>query len=313
VAHPGATSAIGKARMKRVAGVTRLSPQIPCRLCGGRDARISFQRDGYSVLQCSECGLVYLDHTIHPEGLRNFYSADYFQGVSKQGYHDYWALQASLTATARVRLRQMTRFCSPGRLLEVGCAMGFFLRAAQQVGWEVQGVELSDHAAEVVRKQFKLPVMTGCLEDAHFPGESFDAVAMWDVIEHVPEPVSLVRQVVRVLRPGGLVALSTGDVTSLLARLSGPRWHLYNLPQHLSFFSPATIRRLASVGLRVKQLGHDSAMYTFEYLAYRLKIVYPNRLTSWLFQAAGKARAGRWGVWINLGDIMTVFALKERV
>jgi len=137
-------------------------------------------------------------------------------------------------------------------------------------------------------------------------------VAMWDLIEHAPEPVALMREAVRLLRPGGLIVLSTGDVESLVARLSGPRWHLYHLPEHLSFFSPVTIvQLLESAGLRVQQLRRDGAMYTLEYLAYRLKTVYPNSLTSLLFRALRKGRMGQWGVWLNLRDIMTVLAVKE--
>jgi 2-polyprenyl-3-methyl-5-hydroxy-6-metoxy-1,4-benzoquinol methylase len=257
--------------------------------------------------------LVYLDYRSSPEELRTFYSAAYFQGGDeRQGYHDYQALGVSMTATARLRLQDMARLCSPGRLLEVGCAMGFFLRVAAQAGWDVQGVELSDYAAQAARDQFELPVTTGRLEDAQFPSASFDAVAIWDVIEHVPEPVSLVCEVARVLRPGGLVALSTGDVDSLLARLSGSRWHLYNFPQHLSFFSPVTVSRLLeSVGLHVVRLHHAGAMYTLEYIAHRLKTVCPNRLTAWLSQILHDTWAGRWSIWLNLWDIMTVSAIKK--
>ena len=285
---------------------------VPCRLCGRQKAKFFFHKDNYTILRCQQCDLVYLDYIPCHESLRALYSVEYFRSSDKrQGYHDYQSLEASLMATFKVRLRQMARFCSPGRLLEIGCAMGFFLQAAQEAGWRVQGVEFSDHAASAARRRFNLPVITGLLKDARFPDASFDVVVMWDLIEHVPEPVSLMREVVRLLRPAGLIVLSTGDVESLLARLSGPRWHLYHLPEHLSFFSPVTITQLLeSSGLRVQQLRHDGAMYTLEYLAYRLKTVYPNSLASWFFRVLHKRRGRQWGVWINLGDIMTVFAVK---
>lgn len=293
--------------------MNKVASVVPCRLCGGQKGDVCFHKDGYTILRCRQCDLVYLDHVPRQESLRALYSAEYFRSSDKRlGYHDYQSLESSLMATFRVRLRQMAGFCPPGRLLEIGCAMGFFLRAAQEEGWSVQGIELSAHAAEVARRRFDLPVVTGRLRDAQFPAASFDAVAMWDLIEHAPEPVALMREAVRLLRPGGLIVLSTGDVESLVARLSGPRWHLYHLPEHLSFFSPVTIvQLLESAGLRVQQLRRDGAMYTLEYLAYRLKTVYPNSLTSLLFRALRKGRMGQWGVWLNLRDIMTVLAIKE--
>jgi len=293
--------------------MSEVSSTVSCRLCGAQEARIYHKKDGYSILRCCQCDLVYLDHPTRPDSLRDLYSAEYFHDDGeRQGYHDYCSLQTSITTTAKVRLKHMARFCSRGSLLEIGCAMGFFLQAAQHTGWEVQGVELSDYAAKMATERFSLPVIAGCLEDARFPATSFDAVAMWDVIEHVPNPLSLMREVARVLRRGGLVALSTGDVESLLARLSGSRWHLYNLPQHLSFFSPTTIARLLEVaGLRVRKLRHDGAMYTLDYITHRLNTVHPNRLTSWLYRVLRETRAGHWGVWLNTWDIMTVFATKD--
>ncbi len=285
---------------------------VPCRLCHGTHARLHIEKEGYSILQCADCGLIYLDDAPQAQVLQSLYSSPYFQG-GRRGYHDYRALESSLTATRNARLRRMAKLSRPGRLLEIGCAMGFFMRAAQQMGWKVQGVELSEYAAAVARDQFGLPVITGTLEDGLFPDESFDAVVLWDVIEHVPDPAELMRRVASLLKPGGLVGLSTGDVDSLLARLTGPSWHLYNLPEHLSFFSPATMQSLLqTAGLRVRRLDHAGARYTCEYLAYRLKIVYPSALTSRLFHACQGTRAGGWGIWVNLFDIMTVLAVKER-
>lgn len=289
------------------------SSPIPCRLCGGREARVCFQKDGYSILKCSQCDLVYLDHAPQPDELLALYSAEYFHDASNhQGYHDYYTLQSSITATAQMRLKQIARFRSPGRLLEIGCAMGFFLQAAQRAGWQAQGVELSDYAASVAQEQFGLPVMRGRLEDAQFPAASFDVVVLWDVVEHVPAPVSLMCETARVLKPDGLIALSTGDVASLVARVSGSRWHLYNVPQHLSFFSPKTlVHLLESVGLRRCRLRHDGAMYTLDYLAHRLKTIYPNQVISRLCQAFRKIPLSHKSVWVNLGDIMTAFAGKD--
>jgi SAM-dependent methyltransferase len=151
-------------------------------------------------------------------------------------------------ARAAASLEIVRRHHGPGRLLDVGCSAGFFLACALAAGWEAQGVELSDDAAELARRR-GLDVVTGTIELAELAPRSFDVVTMWDVLEHVEDPLATLRQAAELLGDGGLLFVSTPNVDGLfprfsyrLARLAG-RWPHPEPPRHLFQFSKATLGR----------------------------------------------------------------------
>jgi SAM-dependent methyltransferase len=143
-------------------------------------------------------------------------------------------------------------------------------------------------------------------EATPFASETFDAVTLWDVLEHLPDPHAALAELSRVLRPGGRILLTTGDVGSLAARLSGARWHLYSLPEHLFFYSRRSLRLLLEThGFRVESLRAESSVYTLGYLVERLRKT--------IFRRPARASA-RWPgsdlrIPINLFDIVTARAV----
>jgi 2-polyprenyl-3-methyl-5-hydroxy-6-metoxy-1,4-benzoquinol methylase len=131
-----------------------------------------------------------------------------------------------------------------GSLLDVGAATGQFMNVARDHGWEVQGIELSQWAVEQAQRQFGFSLLEGTLPDSRIPNSAFDIVTMWDCIEHLAHPNTVLREIHRVLRPGGLLVLSTGDVPHLDPKLlSG--W--YSPPWHLYYFSRETIHQLLDI------------------------------------------------------------------
>ena len=133
------------------------------------------------------------------------------------------------------------------RLLDVGCSSGAFLAAAAAMGLQVEGVEPSPEAAEGARRAgFK--VFTGLLEEARFPDAGFDALTLIEVLEHLREPLPLLAECRRILRPGGIVMATTPNAASWTARAMGARWEVFSLTAmggHVSFFSPDSLRLLA--------------------------------------------------------------------
>jgi SAM-dependent methyltransferase len=109
----------------------------------------------------------------------------------------------------------------------------------------VQGVELSAWSSAHARERFGLPVVTGTLADANLPPAHFHVITLWDVIEHVPEPVALLTAAARVLRPDGRIVLTTGDWGSAYAQRRGAAWHLMTPPWHLSYFDRSTLAEAA--------------------------------------------------------------------
>jgi len=189
------------------------------------------------------------------------------------------------------------------RLLEIGCGTGCFLDEARRAGWECEGVEVSEYAAERARLR-GLNVLCRPIEELALPNEAFDAVVLWDVIEHVRDPAGVIGLAGAALRGGGILALSTGDLTSLCARFCGPSWHLFNLPEHLFFFSPRSLELLLTqAGCRVRQITREvnwvPASYVAERLAKPLGLRPPSRLIG-----------ANWIVPATLFDVVGVYATR---
>lgn len=143
------------------------------------------------------------------------------------------------------------------RLLDVGCSSGAFLLSARKLGFQVEGVEPSADAAETARSM-GLQVFNGFLEQARYPDASFDAVTLIEIVEHVRDALALLRECARILRPGGVVLITTPNAHSWTARSMGHRWAGFSLNAmggHISFFSPHSIGVLATrSGLRLARL-----------------------------------------------------------
>ena len=179
-----------------------------------------------------------------------------------------------------------------GRLLDVGCGNGRFLAQMRKLGWEVVGVEPDPEAVRIAKERFGLEVFQGTLEEAGFPDNSFDAITMNHVIEHVPDPIRLLAECRRVLKPGGKLVVVTPNIWSLGRRLFGEHWRGWEVPRHLFLFSPKSLRTCAErAGLVVQNLRTTSKGARFIWAA------------SWLIRRDGKLPGGspqRVGLWLRL-------------
>lgn len=134
------------------------------------------------------------------------------------------------------------------RVLDVGCSRGSFLAAGARLGFSMEGVEPAAGIAAAARAD-GLKVHTGMLADAGFPAASFDAVTLFEVIEHLKEPLALLRDCRRVLKPGGLLVLSTGNTASWTVAAMGERWDYFHIATdagHISFYNPRSVALLAA-------------------------------------------------------------------
>jgi SAM-dependent methyltransferase len=142
--------------------------------------------------------------------------------------------------TFELRLKAIEKRIPPGRILDVGCATGFFLEAAEDRGWSAYGVDVNPHAVELARKQFGDRVIEGTIDDARLARESFDAITMSDALEHVYDPLQTLFRANELLRNGGVVAVITPNISGIASILLRRRWpHLK--AEHQFYFSPRTL------------------------------------------------------------------------
>ncbi len=302
-----------------------LTEHVRCNLCGADDYRVhipsTLQRHeredwnayactngGYGyhgpIVACKQCGFVYANPRPQSTEVLDIYEAvqDPLYVEEREG--------RVLTFEHHLRpLERVTGLAQGRRLLDVGAHTGVFVDIATRHGWDAWGVEPSTWAVEQARTQ-GLQMHLGTLENAAFPADHFSVVTMWDVIEHVPDPLATLQAAWRALEPGGMLVVHTMDIDSLFSRLMGKRWPWY-MEMHLFYFSRHTLAALLEkAGFRVLWMGAQGRYLQAGYLASRVVALLPlvgrplERLVSWLKLREVALR-------INLGDLFTTYAQKR--
>jgi hypothetical protein len=274
---------------------------------------VVLQKDGFDLVRCRVCGLLRRASLPSRADLEAIYSPGYFADEAREttdGYADYvgdalWHRQA-----ARRRLALLSRFRSGGRLLDVGAAAGFFVDEAIGAGWNAQGIDVALEMVRWGQAQLGVPLEVGDLSSVD-ASRAFSVVTMWDYIEHSLDPLSDLIKCNELLASEGIVALSTGDVDSLAARLCRSRWHLLTPRHHNFFFSVSTLSRLLHrSGFELVWAGHPGSRYSLSHLVYKLDRGLRLRVTRALSARVRPSRFGRIGIPVNLFDIVTVVARK---
>jgi hypothetical protein len=285
-----------------------------CVVCGGT-LQPATVKDGFELVSCAACGLLMRRRLPVREELDEIYGPEYFTHRADQpvdGYADYVGDADWHRATARRRLALLDRFApSRGRLLDVGAAAGFFVDEANRAGWIAEGIDVAAHVVEWGRRELGVPIRVCGLGDVEGT-ETYAAVTMWDYIEHSLDPAGELARANELLRPGGLVALSTGDLDSLAARISRSRWHLLTPRHHNFFFSAATLTLLLErSGLEVAWVGHPGARYSLAHIAYKLDRSVRVGASGAVSRRVARSRLGGYSLPLNLYDIVTVVARKR--
>ena len=268
---------------------------LPCPACAKpTDHRTLFVKNGCRILRCTACGLGRAETAgFDPQ---RYYTGDYFSGIHPDGYADYRNTEPVLRREFAHTVEFIRQYRPGGRLLEIGCAYGFFLQEAAPF-YDIQGLEISQEAAAFCRHR-GLPVLTGAADEATFAQLGrFDVIVLLDVIEHLVDPVHTLGLCRRHLADGGVILLTTGDFSSLYARLAGRRWRLMTPPQHLWYFTPESLRRLAApLGLQMAACDHPWKLVPISLISFQF---------ARLLGAQAKARTGsRIGLPVNLFDAM---------
>ncbi len=288
---------------------------VPCNLCGSEN-RLPFRPEtGLGMVQCTDCGLVYISPRPAAEELYTLYGETYFRNdeSSVVGYTDYLADESNIRKTSQRRMKHIEKFIQPpGRMLDVGCATGFFIVEAHNRGWKVEGLDVSAFAVQYTDERFGFKTYHGSLMEAELRQGDYDVVTMWDVIEHVPDPKTSIQIVADLLRPGGIFELSTPDIASIPAKLTGKRWIGYKLAdEHIYYFSVRTLSQMLNeAGFDVLHVRHIGKYVTLRLFLDRLGFYVP-WLSKPLELLERTLKLSQRSFYINPFDIVAITARKR--
>jgi 2-polyprenyl-3-methyl-5-hydroxy-6-metoxy-1,4-benzoquinol methylase len=253
------------------------------------------------IVECTSCGFIYQNPQPDPESLLGAY-----EDVVDLRYEEEREGRVHTFARAMAELEE---YVQPGCLLDVGSHLGVSVEVARERGWDAQGVEPSRWAASMANNR-GLPVTCGTLEDLPPELGDLDAVTIWDVIEHLADPQAELERIHRLLRPGGVVAISTMDVEAPVAKLLGRNWPWY-MQMHLYYFSRKSLSRLVEqAGFDVVEIRRHRRVVRVAYLISRLeRRVGP--LFATLMAISDALKLSERLVTVDLGDIITLFARKR--
>jgi len=289
-----------------------MSEHVPCNLCGKDNYKILYSstlKDGkgfvsaelactnpghgehLQIVRCKNCGLIYCtprdpQHTI--------------DGLYKQiKDNEYLEFSGARVRTFQRALRNLQFHKPTGKLLDIGCYTGIFMRIAQENGWEVYGIEPITWAADIGIKEYRLNIINKSIYKAENLSVRFDAITMWDVIEHLTDPQEALRICRDKLSDKGILAISTMNCRGLFFNLCGRYWPWF-MRMHLYYFTPLTISRmLKETGFKLISVRPYVHYVSVEYLLRKLMPSSSFKVFKGIILP------------VQLGDFMEVYACKQ--
>lgn len=261
--------------------------------------------------ECIICSFVTLAEEVDELQLERLYGEDYFHGDE---YADYVSEGPELRRNFRERLATLERLQPEAErrsLYEIGAAYGFFLAEAKSFYEEVSGIDISEDAAKYARTELGVGVVADDYLALALDDQRVDLLCMWDTIEHLGKPREFLEKAAEHVRPGGLLALTTGDIDSLNAQLRGRRWRMIHPPTHLHYFSRKTLGRLLDdVGFDVVHVETAGNSRSLRAIVYALLVLKAGRRK--LYLRLDRLSVLDRGVTLDLRDIMFVVARRRQ-
>ena len=278
-----------------------------CAICNCTDSKPIYS----GIERCHVCGHVFCTKSSVDGTLSEIYGKGYFFGGE---YSDYLADKKITQDDFKLRMKTLRKFLNINRhkrLLEIGCAYGLFLDVARPYFERVNGIDVSREALLYAEEKLGLDVVSGDLLAHDFGSQKFDVVCMWDTIEHLDNPFAYLVKISKELTDkGALVAITTGDIDSLNARIKKDKWRLMSSPTHLHYFSKRTLTRLlVDNGFDVVYSGYCGFYRSIDMAAHRISLA-ANK-GRWFYELLRKSGLAGIQFYLNLYDIMYIIARKR--
>ena len=196
------------------------------------------------LVKCEGCGFQYVNPRLNSQYVMEGYTQAVDERFVTQSEGRELTFKKCLNAIQKVWAKE------PGKILDIGTANGSFLKVAKDAGWQVSGCEPNVWMGKWCKENYGIDIIQGDVFAGKYEDESFDVITLWDVLEHTPDPMKVLGECVRILKPQGLLVINYPDIDSWIAKMMKKKW-VFLLSVHYYYFTPATIRRaLERVGLK---------------------------------------------------------------
>jgi len=210
-----------------------------CPICHSDSYKNHLEHGEVNYIRCKVCDMVYLKDMPSNETLARFYSKDFFNSQTDDFIKNSTQIRKERLASIEALIP------GKGRLLDIGCGQGYFLKEAKDKGWDAYGLDISDYAARHSKKVAGVDIFLGHIHDARYEDSFFDVVTLWDVLEHTKDHIKILNEVRRVLKKGGIVVASTPNAGSMDAICHKYKWPYFDFEKygHILQFTPKTLKR----------------------------------------------------------------------
>jgi 2-polyprenyl-3-methyl-5-hydroxy-6-metoxy-1,4-benzoquinol methylase len=308
------------ASANRLEGIEKSSVELPvrthCNVCGAADFAVVYAAGVAQVNQivkCTGCGLMYanprreadlVDIESWPEDPNFDVERERPQRIEKE--------RLQVRDLDRTRRHLNNLYPSRGRLVEVGSSFGYILEAFRKDGWGVLGIEPDRHAAKYASDKMKIETINSTLDSARLPDESVDVIVMLHVIEHVPDPIGTLREIMRVLKPGGHLVLETPRYDTAMFWLLGRRERSLSCDGHIFFFTTDSLRKAyTAAGFQLERLDYTGRSLTLDRVIYNIGVISKSRsLQRIAASLSRRLHLQEISMTINLRDIQRVCLVK---
>ena len=221
-----------------------------CRFC--RSPRICsvLKRDDLCIFRCIDCGVVFLGNDLNERDIEGLYK-----------YYSYSAFSNYLSPTTKIRYKKLLdsfeKYRKNNTIIDVGCGAGYFMLSASTKGWQVHGTEISEEAITLAEEK-KQHVFKGDIASLDLEKDKYDIATLFELVEHASNPEDIIKKLSSVLRPGGLLYITTPNYNSLTRLLLRDRWNLFH-KEHLFYFTDKTLKALLEkYGFRIKTMRTEN-------------------------------------------------------
>jgi 2-polyprenyl-3-methyl-5-hydroxy-6-metoxy-1,4-benzoquinol methylase len=244
---------------------TEFAEYNPCPVCDSEKTTPLFMKDGFRYVRCQNCSMIYMNPRLNQAATYAFYNSD-VNAIYNETKFD--AVSTATTLDDKINLENLDlidqyRNGRPGKILEIGCAKGYFLTKAKERGYQVYGVELNEKNYQIARKNVGDSIYNRDLFDIYFENEMFDVIYLRDVIEHIPNPKPFLQELNRIAKPDSLLFVETHNIDGLINRIVREKHTVIFGFEHPNHWSPKSLgRALNRHGFITKRVIHKSLDFT---------------------------------------------------